>query len=210
MKKKEKPPAGQLHKAAAEVRQKFPQCHKLEIGDDGNICRQIAEDKQIVLPFKIRKLVYKELHEEMGHLSTDRVVRLERQRFYWPNMQRDINFYINNKCKCLIQQRPPKPTRPPLNTITTNLPMELILIDFLHYERSKGGFEYILVLLDHFPTFPQAYAMHFGKALFSQLQELRGIFKSHYTSFHPKGNGQVERFNRMLLSMLRTLPDNFM
>jgi transposase InsO family protein/dUTPase len=41
-----------------------------------------------------------------------------------------------------------------------------------------------------------------------QLCKLLGISKSKTTCYHPMGNGATERFNRTLLSMLRTLTDD--
>lgn len=48
----------------------------------------------------------------------------------------------------------------------------------------------------------------FENQMFSQLEKLGGVRGCHTTPYHPEGNGQVERFNRTLLSMLWTLTDS--
>ncbi|XP_056243780.1 uncharacterized protein LOC130176621 [Seriola aureovittata] len=47
---------------------------------------------------------------------------------------------------------------------------------------------------------------NFESKLISELLSLAGVAKSHTTAYHPMGNGQTERFNRTLGSMLRSLP----
>ena len=94
----------------------------------------------------------------MGHLGSERVFQLANQRFYWPGMRNDIEHYTTRVCQCLKQRRPHVPSRAPMQNIVTTQPFELISIDFVHLERSVGGYEYILVLMDHFTRYAQAYA----------------------------------------------------
>ena len=131
---------------------------KLHIDSNGVLRCETSKYDQIVLPTKFHTLVYRELHDEVGHLGSERVFQLARQRFYWPGMRNDIDHHTTCVCPCLKQRRPNVPTKAPMTSIVTTQPFKLISTDFVHLERSVGGYEYILVVMDHFTRYAQAYA----------------------------------------------------
>ena len=92
-------------------------------------------------------MVYEELHGKMGHLSSERVVQLAQERFYWPYLAKDIHHYVDHVCQCLKRKKP--------NRENSSEPFELVSVDYLHLDRSKGGYEYLLVVVDHFTRFVQ-------------------------------------------------------
>ena len=119
-----------------DVKRYLRELNKLHVENKTGI---LYRGQQIVLPLEYRRMVYHELHEEMGHLGTERVFALARERFYWPGMKADIDHYINSVCRCLRQKKPSFNTREPQQSITSTAPFELVSVDFVHLERSSGG-----------------------------------------------------------------------
>nr|ATA66765.1 Pol [Haliotis discus hannai] len=114
-----------------------------------------VEKKQLVLPANFIKVVLTGLHDDIGHMGRDRTLALCRDRFYWPGMAKDVDQWIKTCDRCI--RRKPTENRAPLTSIATSQPLELVCIDFLSLEMSKGGYQHILVLTDHFTRYAQAF-----------------------------------------------------
>ncbi len=91
----------------------------------------------------------------MGHLGRDKSLNLLRERVYWPKMTSDVEDWIKHCDRC-IRRKTPTTIRAPLVNITTTFPMELVCMDYLTLEESKGGFGNILVITDHFTKYATA------------------------------------------------------
>ena len=111
--------------------------------------------EQLVVPSSFRARAMRGIHDDAGHQGKEKTLWLAKQRFYWPGLERDIESKVQSCPRCIRRKTGVKPVAQ-LNPITTTYPMELVCIDFLSLERSKGGYEHILVITDHFTRYAQA------------------------------------------------------
>ena len=81
---------------------------------------------------------------------------LVRFRFFWPGLESDVTNKVRACTRCIQRKTNPKPSAE-LVSIESYQPMELVCIDFLSLERSKGGHENILVITDHFTRYAQTF-----------------------------------------------------
>ena len=111
---------------------------------------------QLVLPKKYHTEALNSVHDQMGHMGRERTLDLLTARFYWTNISNDVADYVASCDRCL-RRKSLTTQKAPLVNITTSYPLELVSIDYLTLETSKGGFENILVVMDHFTRYAQAY-----------------------------------------------------
>ena len=112
---------------------------------------QVTDDRarlQLVFPIEIRQKAMPGSHDQTGHLGQDRVLELLRDRFYWPGMHMDVASYINSCARCI--RRKSQLDVAPLHNIEATQPLELIHLDYLQIEPSKGNIENVLIVTDHF------------------------------------------------------------
>lgn len=78
---------------------------------------------QLVVPESLKPIIYKHLHEEMGHLGADRMIALARERFFWPKMRQEVEHYVTQVCCCIKRKKPNRVTRTPIQSIETFAPL---------------------------------------------------------------------------------------
>lgn len=115
---------------------------KISLDKDGILRRRTFRREQLVVPESYQPLIFKKLHQDMGHLGVERTLYLIGKRFYWPQMHQDVEHFVTKVCECVKKKKPCRQARAPLTPILTTYPFELVSIDFL--DKCKHGYEYIL------------------------------------------------------------------
>ena len=156
---------------------------------------------QLVLPLSYRPKAMAGCHDLVGHLGQDRVLGLLRDRFYWPGMHMDVASYINIRPRCI--RRKTQPDTAPLQNIEATQPLELIHLDYLQIEPSKGkgNIENVLIVTDHFTRYAQAYPSKTQTAL-ATAKLLWNNFIIHYGFPNKIISDQGRNFESELLANL--------
>ena len=109
------------------------------------------------MPESFFGLVLAGLHDSVGHQGIERTLSLVKSRFFWPGIDVTVEAYVG-KCPRCIRRKTPSSVTAGLVPIHSTFPLELACIDFLSFEMSRGGYENILVITDHYTHFAQAFA----------------------------------------------------
>lgn len=190
---------------------------------------------QIICPASRREEVWKRYHDASAHAGVARTLSRVRHNFYWPKMEETMKGFHLGCVICGLQKgRDDKaPLHPievsfPLEVIaldflTLGRPADscqniLVVVDmFTRYAWAiptsdqtakvtvRALWEHVVQTFGCPLRFHSDMGPNFESALMKEFCQLYGTAKSRTTPYHPAGNGRVERVNKTLLGMLRTL-----
>ncbi len=88
-----------------------------------------------------------------GHMGPFRTKSRILRRFDWGGLNRDVDEHVAQCPEC--QMNKPMKLKPikHLKPIRTNAPNEMLQVDFLKMVRDDEGYEYIVMMIDHFTKF---------------------------------------------------------
>nr|CAH7734904.1 unnamed protein product [Callosobruchus chinensis] len=175
----------------------------------------------------------KNFHEgKTNHRGIDETDKRIRSTYYWPNLRKSIQTYINECEICQLTKYDRHPLKLQYNvTPTPTRPFQILYVDTISLEKSK-----FLTITDSFSKYGQAYRLNSAQGvevankfikyfthhcipeqmIFDNGTELKNSVvkelldthkvKVHFiSSQHPESNGTVERFHSTLIEHLRLL-----
>ena len=117
---------------------------------------------QLVVPASKREELVKYFHDipSSGHPGAEKTLEKAMHSFYWPAMMKYIEDYCLTCDKCVAKKLPIKKHRAPLGQYLVGEPMERIQLDVVGpLPLSKNGNRFILVAVDCFTKWTEAYAI---------------------------------------------------
>lgn len=106
---------------------------------------------QIVLPEGSVRALVVEAHEDGAHLGVNKTLQWVRRQYFIPGLQTVVEEVCRACKRCAIAKSIEQ--RAPVQTIKTGRPLEMLMVDYVMVGESVSGYQYALVMTDHFTKF---------------------------------------------------------
>ena len=167
-----KPTWDQIAAQSADVKSLCNEWERLQI--HGNIlCRKWAmldgtpDRWQVVLPVCYRSEFIKLAHSGAtgGHAGRSKTQHQVQLRAYWPGWRMDDALEVQKCTSCAQYHRGKAPKQTPLKPFLAGEPFETLSLNITgKHPKSRRGNEYIVIVVDHFSKWADAFAVRSHKA----------------------------------------------
>ena len=127
-----------------------------------NAHKYVKTVHQIVIPLALRPQVLSDYHDSLiggGHAGFQRTWDAIRQKYYWPRMYQDTREYQQSCTNCQKAKYPNR-RHPPLHPLPPAGVFGRWHMDFIGpFHTSADGKKYILLIVDSFSRWPEAFAL---------------------------------------------------
>src|SRR5699024_2664694 len=115
------------------------------------LCVDTEEEKQ---------QIFKQIHDEGGHLGFYKSSEAIRERFYWPHWKNDLKRHLKKCFACLAKKDDLEPHKEEMYPLESEDVFERVHVDLCGPLTESDGNTYILVLQDAFSKWIEATAIH--------------------------------------------------
>ena len=113
---------------------------------------------QLVVPKQFRNDLMYWAHEHPvgGHFGLQKTLEKAKRRYFWPNQYSDVDHWVKTCVTC--NQRKGLPPKAPLQPIPAEEPWSQVTCDIVGpFPATKSGNRYIVVFVDRFTGWPEAF-----------------------------------------------------
>ena len=113
---------------------------------------------RVVVPCSLRKSLLQEYHDSplSGHVGKAKTLDHLQLNYYWSNMAKDVEKYVQQCLVCQQVKNPVPHAKPALQSIhIPKAPFELMAMDIMELPLTYAGNKYLLVFVDHLTKYPE-------------------------------------------------------
>ena len=160
---------------------------------------------RLYVPAHYRSQVVQQYHDDNGHLGIDKTFDSIRQKYYWPNLYKELYEYVSKCVTCSVRNL--KKIKAPVQE--TDIPpfsMAKLGLDLSGpYPRSLSGNKYIVGFVDLYSGWPEAFAVPDKTAATIAHLLLEEIFPRYSSPLEIITDNGTENENRVVREALEAL-----
>ncbi len=128
------------------------------LSPEGRLYRRGVESKhRLVVDTRHRMYMMKAAHDSLGHRGIYSTKNMLSERFWWPELERDVVWYIKSCHYCQERQKTLVQI-PPVETHTPSV-FQVVHADTIHMTPKSNGCKYIVHARCHLTSWPEARAL---------------------------------------------------